>query len=71
MTGLQTTVLGQHLRILTPLFLWLAPLGFVAGAVAALRALRRQQQISALCLRRASPACSRAREQARASRAAC
>ncbi|HET7785575.1 MAG TPA: VWA domain-containing protein [Myxococcales bacterium] len=48
MTGLQTTVLGQHLRILTPLFLWLAPLGLVAGAVAAFRAFRRQEQVAAL-----------------------
>lgn len=48
MTGLQTTLLGQHLRILTPVLLWLAPLGLVAGAVAALRTLRRQRQVSAL-----------------------
>jgi Ca-activated chloride channel family protein len=48
MTGLQTTLLGQHLRILTPLLLWLAPLGLAAGAFAALRAFRRQRQVSAL-----------------------
>lgn len=48
MTGLQTTLLGQHLRILTPVLLWLAPLGLLAGAVAAVRALRRQRQVAAL-----------------------
>ncbi len=48
MTGIQTTLFGQHLRILTPLFLWLAPLGLVVGAVAAVRAWQRQRQIAAL-----------------------
>ena len=48
MTGIQTTLLGQHLRILTPLFLWLAPLGMLAGAVAAFRAWQRQQRLAAL-----------------------
>src|SRR5882762_7177733 len=27
MTGIQTTLLGQHVRILTPLLLWIAPIG--------------------------------------------
>ncbi len=48
MTGVQTTLLGQHVRILTPLLLWLAPLGLLAGAFAAFRALRRQRRLAAL-----------------------
>jgi Ca-activated chloride channel family protein len=46
--GIQTTLLGQHLRIVTPLFLWLAPLGLLAGALSAYRAWERQQQVFAL-----------------------
>ena len=48
MTGIQTTLLGQHLRILTPILLYLAPLGLIAGALAALRAWKRQRRIAAL-----------------------
>src|SRR5205085_11591369 len=48
MTGIQTTLLGQHLRILAPLFLWMAPLGLVAGALAAIRSWQRQQRVAAL-----------------------
>ena len=44
MTGIQITLLGMHLRILSPLWLWIAPLGFVAGAVAAVRSWKRQQR---------------------------
>ena len=47
-SGLQTTILGLRLRIVEPLFLWLAPLGLLAGAVAALRSYRRQQQVASL-----------------------
>src|SRR2546430_8094399 len=47
-TGIQTTLLGQHLRILAPLFLWIAPLGLVAGALAAIRSWQRQQRVAAL-----------------------
>src|SRR5207253_1784463 len=47
-TGIQTTLLGQHLRILAPLFLWIAPLGLVAGALAALRSWQRQQRVAGL-----------------------
>jgi len=50
-TGIQTTLLGQHLRILAPLFLWIAPLGLVAGALAALRSWQRQQRVAALVAR--------------------
>jgi Ca-activated chloride channel family protein len=39
--ALQTTVLGMRLRILDPIWLWLAPLAAVAGAVAAYRAWTR------------------------------
>lgn len=42
MTGIQTTLLGMHLRILSPLWLWIAPLGFVIGAIAAYRSWKRQ-----------------------------
>jgi Ca-activated chloride channel family protein len=48
MTGIQTTLLGQHFRIVAPIFLWLAPLGFVLGALAAVRAWRRQQEVATL-----------------------
>ena len=48
MTGLQTTLLGQHLRVLTPLFLFLAPLGLIAGALAAIRSWQRQRRLAAL-----------------------
>jgi len=48
MTGIQTTLLGQHLRLLLPLFLWLAPLGLAAGAFAAIRSWRRQRRLAAL-----------------------
>lgn len=48
MSGIQTTLLGQHLRIVAPLWLWLAPAGLLVGALAALRAWQRQQQIAQL-----------------------
>src|SRR5712671_646165 len=48
MTGIQTTLLGQHVRILTPLLLWIAPLALVAGAIAAVRAWRRHRRLAAL-----------------------
>ena len=48
MTGIQTTLLGVHLRIVTPLFLWLAPVGLVIGALAAVRAWQRQRQVADL-----------------------
>src|SRR5438477_118740 len=48
MTGIQTTLLGQHLRIVSPIWLWLAPLGLLIGALAAYRAWQRQQQIAHL-----------------------
>jgi Ca-activated chloride channel family protein len=48
MTGLQFTVLGLRMRIVQPLWLWLAPLALTAGAVAAMRAFRRQRQVSSL-----------------------
>jgi Ca-activated chloride channel homolog len=48
MTGLQTTLLGQHLRIVSPFFLWLAPLGILVGVLSALSALKRQRGIAAL-----------------------
>src|SRR5581483_2244499 len=48
MTALQTTLLGQHLRVLTPLFLFLAPLGLLAGALAAIRSWQRQRRVAAL-----------------------
>jgi Ca-activated chloride channel family protein len=47
-TAIQTTLLGQHLRILTPLLLFLAPLGLLAGALAALRSWQRQKGLAAL-----------------------
>ena len=48
MTGIQTTFLGQHLRIVTPLWLWIAPLGLLVGALAAYRAWKRQEQAAKL-----------------------
>ena len=48
MSGLQTTLLGQHLRIVAPLFLWLSPLGLLLGALAAYRAWLRQAQVARL-----------------------
>jgi Ca-activated chloride channel family protein len=51
MTGIQTTLLGQHIRILTPLLLWIAPLGLLAGVLAAVRSWRRQQRLAALAPR--------------------
>jgi len=48
MTGIQTTLLGQHIRVLTPLLLWLAPLGLIAGVLAAVRSWQRQQRVAAL-----------------------
>jgi Ca-activated chloride channel family protein len=47
-TAIQTTLLGQHLRILTPLLLFLAPLGLLAGTLAALRSWQRQKRLAAL-----------------------
>ena len=48
MTGIQTTLLGQHLRIVSPLFLWLSPLALLVGAWAAVAAYRRQQRVQEL-----------------------
>jgi Ca-activated chloride channel family protein len=48
MTGVQTTLLGQHLRIVSPLFLWLAPIALVVGAWAALSSVRRQELLEKL-----------------------
>jgi Ca-activated chloride channel family protein len=48
MTGIQTTLLGQNLRVLMPVFLWLAPLGLIAGAFTAARAWQRQRRLAAL-----------------------
>jgi Ca-activated chloride channel family protein len=47
-TGIQTTLLGQHIRVLTPLLLWIAPLGLIAGVLAAIRSWQRQQRVAAL-----------------------
>jgi Ca-activated chloride channel homolog len=51
MTGIQTTLLGQHIRILTPLLLWIAPLGLLAGVLAAVRSWQRHQQLATLAPR--------------------
>lgn len=48
MTGIQTTLLGMHLRIVSPLWLWLAPLALSFGVWAAFRSLRRQSRLAAL-----------------------
>lgn len=48
MTGIQTTLLGMHLRILSPVWLYVAPLGLLGGAVAAYRSWRRQQKALSL-----------------------
>jgi len=48
MSGIQTTLLGVHLRIVSPLWLWLAPLGLVIGALAAYRAWQRQEKVASL-----------------------
>jgi Ca-activated chloride channel family protein len=48
MTGIQTTILGQHLRIVTPLFLWLAPIALLFGVWAALSSRKRQQLLERL-----------------------
>ncbi len=48
MTGLQFTVLGMRMRIVQPLWLWLAPLALALGAASAVRAFRRQRQVSLL-----------------------
>ena len=48
MTGLQFTVLGMRMRIVQPLWLWLAPLALAFGALAAVRAFRRQRQVARL-----------------------
>jgi Ca-activated chloride channel homolog len=48
MTGIQTTLFGQHLRILSPLFLWISPLALAFGAAAAVAAFRRQRRAQEL-----------------------
>ncbi|MCA1825973.1 MAG: VWA domain-containing protein [Myxococcales bacterium] len=48
MTGIQTTLLGIHLRIVSPIWLWLAPVGLIIGALAAYRAWQRQRQVAGL-----------------------
>ena len=48
MTGIQTTLFGQHLRIVTPLLLWLAPIGLVFGALYAVRTYLRQERLERL-----------------------
>jgi len=43
-SGIQTTILGLHLRIAWPLWLWLSPFGIALGALAAWRSAQRQEQ---------------------------
>jgi Ca-activated chloride channel homolog len=47
-TALQTTLLGFRVRIVDPTWLWLAPLGVVAGAIAALCVVRRWRRARAV-----------------------
>jgi Ca-activated chloride channel family protein len=47
-TALQTMVLGFRLRIVDPMWLWIAPLGLLAGGLAAVRAWQRQRRARAL-----------------------
>jgi len=42
--AIQTTILGLRLRILDPIWLWIAPLGLVVGALAAWRSWQRAQR---------------------------
>jgi Ca-activated chloride channel homolog len=46
--GLQWTLLGTRVRVVEPLFLYLAPLGLVGGTLLALRSFRRQSRVAAL-----------------------
>ena len=46
--GLQGTLLGMRVRVVEPLFLFLAPLGLIAGALLAWRSFRRQARIGEL-----------------------
>ena len=46
--ALQTTLLGFRVRIVDPTWLWLAPIGLLAGAIAAWRTLRRWRRARAL-----------------------
>ena len=47
-TALQTTLLGFRVRIVDPTWLWIAPIGLLAGTIAAWRALRRWRRARAL-----------------------
>ena len=46
--ALQTTLLGFRLRIADPVWLWIAPLGLLAGLIAALRSWQRHRKARAL-----------------------
>ncbi|HYZ89067.1 MAG TPA: VWA domain-containing protein [Myxococcales bacterium] len=46
--ALQTTLLGFRVRIVDPAWLWIAPLGLVAGAISASRAFRRWRRARAV-----------------------
>ena len=46
--GLQGTLLGMRVRVVEPLFLFLAPLGLIAGALLAWRSFRRQARVAGL-----------------------
>jgi Ca-activated chloride channel family protein len=46
--ALQTTLLGFRVRVVDPTWLWLAPLGLLAGAVTAWRTVRRWSRARAL-----------------------